>query len=177
MQPMSVSEELLDVVDENDVVVGVEKRGRIHARGLMHRAVHILLFNSAGEVFLQKRSMSKDEMPGYWDTSAAGHLDSGEAYLDCAYREIEEELGIRANGEFETLFKLPPTASTGWEHAMVYRYVHDGSLQLDPEEIDDGEWLAPEALDARIDSGDPTLTDAIVLIWRRYRELRHNSNQ
>ena len=169
---MSVSEELLDVVDENDVVVGVETRGRIHARGLMHRAVHIRLFNSAGEVFLQKRSMSKDEMPGYWDTSAAGHVDSGETYLGCAHREIEEELGIRADGELEYLFKLPPTVNTGYEHAMVYRYVFDGPLQLDPEEIDDGEWLTPPALDARVDAGDPTLTDAIALIWRHYRELR-----
>ena len=172
---MSVLEELLDVVDENDVVVGVETRGRIHALGLMHRAVHILLFNSAGEVFLQKRSMSKDEMPGYWDTSAAGHVDRGETYLNCAHREIEEELGIRADGDFEFLFKLPPTVNTGYEHAMVYRYLFDGPLQLDPDEIDDGEWLTPRALDARVDAGDPTLTDAIALIWRRYRELRHNS--
>ncbi len=174
---MSVSEELLDVVDENDVVIGVETRGQIHARGLMHRSVHVLLFNSAGEVFLQKRSMSKYEMPGYRDTSAAGHVDRGESYQDCAQREIEEELGIRSVDEFEYLFKLPPTARTGYEHAMVYRYVHDGPLQLDPDEIDAGEWLAPGVLDERVDAGDPTLTDAIALIWRQYRELRHNSGE
>jgi len=91
---VSVSHELLDVVDENDNVVAVKTRGEIHARGLMHRAVHILLFNSSGELFLQKRSLAKDEQPGKWDSSAAGHVDSGEDYADCARREIGEELGI-----------------------------------------------------------------------------------
>ena len=59
-----VSQELLDVVDAEDRVIGVKTRGEIHAQGLMHRAVHILVFNSKGELFLQKRSMSKDENPG-----------------------------------------------------------------------------------------------------------------
>jgi hypothetical protein len=89
--PVSVSHELLDVVDENDNVITVKTRGEIHAQGLMHRAVHILVFNSDGELFLQKRSLSKDEQPGKWDSSAAGHLDSGEDYHDCARREIAEE--------------------------------------------------------------------------------------
>ncbi|MDH3859471.1 MAG: NUDIX domain-containing protein, partial [Gammaproteobacteria bacterium] len=76
---MSVSHELLDVVDENDNIIAVKTRGEIHAECLMHRAVHILVFNSAGELFLQKRSLSKDEQPGKWDSSAAGHVDSGES--------------------------------------------------------------------------------------------------
>ena len=75
---MSSSHELLDVVDDNDEVIAIKTRGEIHARGLMHRSVHILVFNSRGEVFLQKRSLSKDEQPGKWDSSAAGHVDSGE---------------------------------------------------------------------------------------------------
>ena len=61
---LSVSHELLDVVDINDRVIGVKTRGEIHAKGLMHRAVHILVFNSKGELFIQKRSMCKDENPG-----------------------------------------------------------------------------------------------------------------
>ena len=172
---MSVSHEMLDVVDENDRVIAVKTRGEIHAEGLMHRAVHILLFNSNGELFLQKRSLSKDEQPGKWDSSAAGHVDSGEEYLACAAREIHEELGIVAEREFETLFKLPASVFTGFEHCMVYRYVHDGPLTLHPEEIDDGSWLSPAAMDRRVDDGDPSLTDAVALIWRKCRELRHES--
>lgn len=168
---MSVSHEMLDVVDENDNVVAVRSRGEIHAEGLMHRAVHILVFNRQGEVFLQKRSMHKDEQPGKWDSSAAGHVDSGEEYLACARREIDEELGIRPEREFEFLFKLPPSARTGFEHCMVYRYEFNGPLKLHPDEIDDGRWVSPATLDRRVVANDPNLTDALCLIWRRYREL------
>ena len=168
---MSVSDELLDVVDDNDEVVAVKRRGDIHAQGLMHRAVHILLFNSSGELFLQKRSMSKDEQPGKWDSSAAGHVDTGEDYLDCACREIGEELGIVVDQPLQPLFKLPAMLRTGNEHCMVYQYFFDGPLVLQADEIDEGEWVDPETMDRRIADADPLLTDAISLIWQRYREL------
>ena len=172
---MSVSHELLDVVDSDDRVIAVKTRGEIHARGLKHRAVHILVFNHQGQVFLQKRSLSKDEQPGKWDSSAAGHVDSGETYLDCASREIEEELGIVADQSFEVLFKLAASASTGNEFCMVYRYDFDGELKLHPDEIDDGRWLEPTALDRRVMESDSSLTDAVRLIWRRYRKLDHHA--
>ena len=172
---MSSSHELLDVVDENDEVIAVKTRGEIHARGLMHRAVHILVFNGRGEVFLQKRSLSKDEQPGKWDSSAAGHVDSGEDYLACAQREIDEELGIAPERPMQALFKLPASVLTGNEHCMVYRYSHDGPLVLHPDEIDDGRWVNPAALDQRVADADPGLTEAVRLIWKRYRELRHKN--
>ncbi len=172
---MSVSHELLDVVDENDEVIAVKTRGEIHARGLMHRAVHILVFNSGGQLFIQKRSMSKDEQPGKWDTSAAGHVDSGEQYLACACREIDEELGITVVDPPELLFKLAADPRTGNEHCNVYRYLHDGPLELNRDEIDDGEWIDPEAMDERVERDDADLTDAVKMIWRNYRELHHKS--
>ena len=167
---MSVSHELLDVVDENDNIIAVRTRGEIHAECLMHRAVHILVFNSAGELFLQKRSLSKDEQPGKWDSSAAGHVDSGESYDDCARREIEEELGIKVVRPLESLFKLQASALTGYEHCMVYRYRHDGPMVLHPEEIDDGRWLSPADMDQRVASNDPQLTESVCLIWKHYRD-------
>ena len=167
---MSVSDELLDVVDEQDRIIGVKRRGDIHAQGLMHRAVHILLFNSAGQLFLQKRSMSKDEQPGKWDTSAAGHVDSGEDYDSCARREIGEELGIEGDVKLEPLFKLQPRPETGNEHCVVYRCCYDGPLRLQPEEIDDGAWIDPEAMDRRISAPDSELTGAIIEIWQRFRQ-------
>jgi isopentenyldiphosphate isomerase len=170
---VSVSQEILDVVDENDCVIAIKTRGEIHAEGLMHRAVHILLFNSKGELFLQKRSMSKDEQPGKWDSSAAGHVDSGEAYVDCARREIAEELGIVVEQPMEMLFKLPASVLTGNEHCMVYRYIFDGPLVLQADEIDDGQWLPVEAMDRRVADNDPDLTEAVSLIWVEYRKQHH----
>ena len=170
---MSVSQELLDVVDENDNVIAVKTRGEIHARGLMHRAVHILVFNSQGQLFLQKRSLSKDEQPGKWDSSAAGHVDTGEDYLECARREINEELGIVTERPLQILFKLPASELTGNEHCVVYQYRHDGPMVLHPQEIDEGRWTNPVVMDERVADDDPDLTEAVVLIWKRYRELRH----
>ena len=134
------------------------------------RAVHILVFNSAGQLFLQKRSMSKDEQPGKWDTSAAGHVDSGEHYDDCARREIAEELGIETGEPLERLFKLPAFPETGNEHCVVYRCRYDGPLRLQADEIDDGAWIDPDEMDRRVNLPDPELTTAIVLIWRQYRQ-------
>ncbi len=86
-----MSEEIFDIVNERDEVVGQNTRREVHARGLWHRAVHVLVFNARGEVFLQKRSMKKDIAAGKWDSSASGHLDSGEDYDACAVREVREE--------------------------------------------------------------------------------------
>ena len=170
-QLVSVSNELLDVVNEDDEVIAVRRRGEIHAERLMHRAVHILLFNSRDELFLQKRSLSKDEQPGKWDSSAAGHVDSGEDYLACAQRELAEELGIVVDRPLQPLFKLPAMMRTGNEHCMVYRYCFDGSLLLQADEIDEGAWIDPESMDRRVQDEDPDLTDAILLIWKRYRNI------
>jgi len=114
--------------------------------------------------------MNKDEQPGKWDSSAAGHVDSGEGYLDCAAREIDEELGIVVDQPLQPLFKLPAMQRTGNEHCMVYRYCFDGPLLLQADEIDEGAWIEPAAMDRRVADADATLTDAIRLIWKRYRE-------
>ena len=115
--------------------------------------------------------MNKDENPGLWDSSAAGHVDSGENYLDCARRELAEELGVSGEVPLEELFKLAPTAVTGFEHSLIYRTVYDGELTLQSEEIDAGKWITPETMDARVKNRDPVLTENLYLIWERYREL------
>src|SRR6478672_13109465 len=101
-----MSEEVFDVVDEQDQVIGRERRSEVHRLNLRHRAVHVLVFNSQGEVFLQKRSMSKDTFPGAWDSSASGHLDCGEDYDACAIRELREEIGLRLERCPPRLFKI-----------------------------------------------------------------------
>ena len=107
MEPAQRDDEIFDVVDALDRVISQATRREVHAQGLLHRAVHILILNSSGEVFLQKRSMAKDTHPDCWASSASGHLDAGEDYLSAAIRECKEELGVSFQ-EFEFLFKITP---------------------------------------------------------------------
>src|SRR3954447_16292348 len=138
-----MNEEIFDVVNECDEVIGQERRSEVHRLGLQHRAVHVLVFNARGDVFLQKRSIKKDTFPGAWDSSASGHLDTGESYDTCAVREVREELGLVLGATPERLFKLVACEQTGQEHVWVYRHRAEGPFQLHPEEIERGDWFAP----------------------------------
>ena len=135
-------EEIFDVVDDQDQVIGQEPRGIVHARDLRHRAVHIFVFNAAGELFLQKRSPWKDKCPGKWDSSAAGHLDSGEDYAAAARRELTEELGVATQEatqeRLEEVGSLPASEQTGWEFIRVFRFQHEGPFQWPAAEIEWG---------------------------------------
>jgi isopentenyl-diphosphate delta-isomerase type 1 len=160
-------EEFLDQVDDEDRVIGRELRARIHQLGLRHRAAHILVFNGRAELFLQQRSLRKDCSPGLWDSSAAGHVDSGEDYDSCARRELYEELGINADPAPERLFKLPASIETGQEFVWVYRCRSEGPFRLHPEEIITGRWFASDELDALLHERPGDFTPTLHAIWRR----------
>ena len=164
--------ELLSVVDENDSVIDTLPRHQIHARGLRHRAVHILVFNEQGNLFLQKRSMQKDLNKGLWDTSAAGHVDAGEDYTTSAIREAEEELGIEIKDSLRSLFKLSPTPQLGMEFIRVYQCVHNGPFTLNSDEIDEGKWCLTEDISNRVQANDPTLTATFKIIWLQFLKTR-----
>jgi isopentenyldiphosphate isomerase len=163
-----VNDELLDVVNEQDEVVDQRPRHEVHRTALKHRAVHVLLFNTQGQVFLQKRSMHKDCFPGAWDSSAAGHLDAGEDYDACAVREVREELGLEMETPPERLFKIEACAATGQEFVWVYRATTKGPFQLHPEEIECGGWFTLEQLAAWLRSRPEDFASGFVEIWRRY---------
>jgi isopentenyldiphosphate isomerase len=162
-----MSDEIFDVVNEHDEVIGQETRREVHRRGLMHRAVHILVFNSRGEVFLQKRSMKKDRHPGRWDSSASGHVDTGEHYDQCALRELREEIGLVLSKTPEKLFKLPASEETDQEHLWVYRARAEGPFTLHPEEIERGDWFTPAAVNRWIAERPDDFAPAFVTIWKK----------
>lgn len=132
--------EWFDVVDGSDRVTGRATRDEVHRDGLMHRAVHGFVFNRRGELFLQKRSRLKDKHPGVWDSSAAGHLDAGEEYLEAMRREFREELGLGVE-ELVEIGAVAACAETGWEHVRVFRVDHDGPVRFPCGEIEAGLWL------------------------------------
>ncbi len=137
--------EIFDVVDENDHVVGQRPRGEVHREKLRHRAVHIFIFNKRGELFLQRRSQWKDMHPRDWDSSAAGHVNSGDHYADTAPRELEEELGVSA--PLAEIGSVSACADTGWEFVKIYRGEHEGPFRLPPAEIECGGFFTLEQID------------------------------
>ena len=162
-----MAEEFFDVVNERDEVVGRASRREVHARGLRHRAVHVLAFDGAGRVFLQKRSMRKDMSPGKWDSSSSGHLDAGEAYDAAAVRELGEELGWRPAAPPARWFRVEACADTGEEFVWVYRLRADWPFTLNADEIERGDWFAPAEVTAWMRARPEEFAPAFRLIWRR----------
>lgn len=158
-------DEWFDVVNEHDEVLGRATRREVHARGWLHRAVHVLVFDATGRVFLQKRSMNKDLCPGLWDSSASGHLEAGEDYDTAAVRELAEEIGVRGGVRPVRWFRLAACRETAQEFVWVYRLRHDAPLVLDPDEIERGEWLAPSDVTARVAEHPRDYCPAFKLIW------------
>ncbi len=159
--------EVFDVVDENDQVLEQRTRGEVHRLGLRHRAVHIFVFNRRGEVFLQRRSHLKDVSPLAWDSSAAGHLDSGESYAAAAVRELREELGIEAAAT-ERVLKIPAGTGTDNEFVELHQANHHGAVRWPPEEVQTGEWFASETVTAWVAERPQDFARGFVTCWRAW---------
>lgn len=163
-------DEFFDLVDEHDRVTGRALRREVHAHGWWHRAIHVLVFNRAREVFLQKRSLRKDLAAGLWDSSCSGHVDSGEDYDAAARRELGEELGLSLPAPPPRWFRVEACAETGFEFVWVYRLETEGPFVLNPDEIDAGEWLAPEEVSRRIHASAALFSPAFRHLWALARE-------
>lgn len=158
-------EEWFDVVNASDEVVRRALRRDVHANGWWHRAVHVLVVDASGRVFLQKRSMLKDLSPGLWDSSCSGHLDAGEDYDPAAVRELGEEIGVRVPTVPERWFRIAACEQTGWEFVWVYGLRYDGPITIEPLEIQYGEWVAPGEVSARVAAKPEDFCPSFKLIW------------
>ncbi|MGB0581952.1 MAG: NUDIX hydrolase, partial [Limisphaerales bacterium] len=138
--------------------------------GLLHRAVHILVFNPAGKVFLQKRSASKDTHPLTWDSSTSGHVDAGEDYDESAVRELQEEIGLALAQAPERLFKIDACDETDQEFVWVYRTESEGPFTLHPAEIVEGGWFDGPEISAWIHDRPEEFAPAFAHLWRIAKE-------
>ena len=154
------------MVDQDDAVVGRATRREVHARGLLHRAVHALVFNRSGELFLQKRSRNKDTAPGLWDSSASGHVDAGEDYDTCVGRELREEIGLDLGRPPARWLRIRACEETGREFVWVYRAEADGPFTLNPVEIECGAWRHPAEIARRLRDQPADFASSFQLIWR-----------
>ena len=164
---MSEYEEILDVVDSEDRIIGKASRLQVHNKDLMHRSAHILVFNSIGSLFLQMRSMNKDESPGLWDSSAAGHVESGEDYLSCAKRELKEELSL-SSVKLDEVLSIPAQSMTFWEHVRVYKCVTDGNICINKNEISEGKYMKLSEISALVHLNPGIHTSTFSHIYENY---------
>jgi isopentenyldiphosphate isomerase len=139
------STEYFPIVNENGEVIGKATRNECHSGSfLLHPVVHLHVFNSLGELFLQKRSPDKDIQPGKWDTSVGGHVDYGEEVQEALIREVREELGII---DFKPLFIKRYRFISKQEAELVncFYTIYDGKITIDPVEISEGKfWTVSE---------------------------------
>ena|SRR3989338_1572919 len=137
--------ELFDIVDENDKVIGQATRGEVHRnKNLIHRSIGVCVFNSQGEMYLQKRSSTKDTDPGKWTIACSGHVLSGDSYQVTAVRELKEELGVNLKLEFVTKYLCRASKET--EMSVLYKAYSDGPFKLHPQEIEEGKFYTQKEL-------------------------------
>jgi mutator protein MutT len=147
-----MSEEYFDIINDSCKIIGKSTRAECHKnKSLAHRVVHVLVFNSKGELFLQKRSMNKDIQPGKWDTSVGGHLNIGETFDQAVCRELKEELGITAT--VKHLYDYWMYSSIETEYVRTYLCMYDGEIVFEPEEIDDGRFWNVAEIEENIGTG------------------------
>jgi len=145
--------EYFDIVDENDRVIGQAPRSSCHGDpSLVHRVAHVLLFNSRGDLLLQKRSVCKDIQPGKWDTSVGGHLDPGETYLEAAIREMREELGV-SGVPLTLLYHSKIRNEIESENVATYLTIYDGKVIFAPSEIDEIRFWSPQEIESLLGKG------------------------
>lgn len=139
---MTVADEIVGIVDERNRLVGTAPRSEMRAKRLPHRSTYILVFNSQGQLHVQKRTMTKDVFPGWYDLATGGVVLAGESYEQGAVRELEEELGIR-DVPLTKLFEFSFEDKHNHVWGGAFTCVYDGALRLQVEEIESVILLTP----------------------------------
>lgn len=137
-------DEQIDIFDEEGNKIGVVWKSEAHKNGLWHYSAHVWIYNSKGQILLQKRAMVKHSYPGLWDIAAAGHVPAGETPDQAALRELEEELGIKARKLEKIRVRKESHAipDKDWDnreitHVYLFRFDSDISrLELQEEEVE-----------------------------------------
>ncbi len=151
--------EVLDIVDENDNVIGTATKDHILKQNLIHRGVVIFIFNSKGEIFVHKRTADKKIYPNMWSMTCGGSAVSGEDFLEAAKRETTEETGVK-NPKLEFLFMDRYRSKLDNVIADVYKLKFDGNIKIEKKEIEKGFFISVEELKELIKK-EPFCPDAL----------------
>lgn len=148
-----MQEEIFPIVNSQGEVIGSATRTECHAGTfILHPVVHLHIFNSQGDLYLQKRVMTKKIQPGKWDTAVGGHIDYGESEEEALLRETREELGVR---DFtpEFLMRYEFCSVVEAELVYVYKCVYDGKFNPDPTEVLEGRFWSWNEIKENIGKG------------------------
>ncbi len=159
---LNPAEEIVEIVDRDNNSIGAVSRRIMRQQGLIHRASYILVFNRSGELFLQKRTMSKDIYPGFWDLAAGGVVLAGESYEESAKRELREELGV-AGVQLRRLFDQYYEDENNKVWGRIFACTSEGPFNLQAEEIDYGRFMSLAEIE-QLHQTEPVTPDGMALL-------------
>lgn len=165
-------DEYLDLVDENDQIIGKKKRSEVYAENLSNfRVVNAFIVNSKGELWIPRRAKDKRIYPLCLDMSMGGHVESGEEYEDTFKREMAEELNINTDEiPYKFLGHLTPRENDVSAFMKVYEVKMDETPNYNKKDFVEYFWLTPKSLFERLAGGDKSKGDLPKLVKFFYRE-------
>jgi isopentenyl-diphosphate delta-isomerase len=143
-------EEMVVLVDEENGVLGYMGKLEAHKKGLLHRAISVIIFNSKGEMLVQQRALTKYHWAGIWSNTCCSHPRKEESFQDAAERRLYEELGFRTELKeaFHFIYKAYDEKSglTEWEYDTVFTGVYNESFEFNRDEVNAVRWMSAEEL-------------------------------
>ncbi|MDH6253215.1 isopentenyl-diphosphate delta-isomerase [Chryseobacterium sp. H1D6B] len=165
-------EEFVVLVTPEDHVLGLMEKQQAHINGLLHRAFSIFLFNTKGEMLLQKRASAKYHSPNQWTNAVCSHPRNGESYLDGAKRRLDEELGIQTDlsEKFNFIYKADVGGNL-WEHELdhVFTGIYENSFNLNTDEVEEVRYISIEDLNKEIAEHPENFTEWFKIILEEYK--------
>ncbi|MEM3586652.1 MAG: isopentenyl-diphosphate Delta-isomerase [Candidatus Jordarchaeaceae archaeon] len=151
---MNETNEMVILVDEHDREIGVDEKMKTHKDGKLHRAFSIFIFNSRGEMLLQKRAKNKYHSGGLWSNACCSHPRPGEDIKQAAHRRLIEEMGFDCDLKeaFDFIYKANLDHNlTEYEFDHVFIGKYDGKIKMNPNEVEDFKWISIDDLKESVD--------------------------
>ena len=160
--------EMLDIVNDQDEVIGKTSYADVYDKLHNHRIVHVLIFNDKGEMALQLRSKQKKFCPQHWVTAVGGHVQSGESYEQAALREMEEEVGVQLPVEFLRKDRYEWQSESLIKFLATFKAVFNGPFEVNPEEVDRVEFFSMDKIKQMIANDEKFHPELLFLLKKEY---------
>lgn len=176
LMKVSMNDELLDIVDENDYVIGQKMRSEVYKKNLRNsRVIYAFLINDAQKIWIPKRSPHKKLFPSCWDASVAGHVTAGESYDEGFVRETQEELNLDVtNVRYRYIGKLTPQQQDVFGFTQLYCIYSNEAPDYNRDDFVEAYWFSLDEIQERLKRGEPAKDDLskVLNFFRNYLEQR-----